>query len=377
MERVKTKEKGVYTRTLTDGDIAYDITYRDGHRVIFETVGKKSAGWSVKLAALKRAEKVGKLASGEPIPDKRQRNATLSECADAYFAWAKVNRKAMGEAEESRWRNHLEPRFGKMRVRDITERDIDDLKEALFKRELAPKSIAHVLTTARTLVNHGISRKIYSGVNPFTKIELPDYDNQRQRFLTAEEIKALLAELKRRKMDQVHDLALLSVYTGCRAGEAFGLRAGDVNFDAGFVSFTDTKNGDVRHIPMSGPAREMLAERVKTAKGPAELLFKSTKNDQIAELSHAFGRACKKLFNEGVKDRRFKVTFHTLRHSFASHLALQGESLYTLADLLGHRTLQMVKRYSHLTHGHRQKAVNGLEAALNGKSKIVEIKAEG
>jgi len=364
MERVKTKEKGVYTRSLADGDIAYDITYRNGHRVIFTTVGKKSTGWSVKLAALTRAEKVGKVASGEPIPDKQQRNALFSACADAYFAWAKVNRRAMGEAEESRYRNHLEPRFGKMRVRDITERDIDELKEALFKRELAPKSIAHILTTARTLVNHGISRKIYSGVNPFAKIELPDFDNKRQRFLTAEEIKALLTELRRRKMEQVHDLTLLSAYTGCRAGEGFGLRAGDINFEAGFVTFTNTKNGDVRHIPMSAPVREMLKRRVDAAKGPAELLFKSTKNDKIAELSHAFGRVCKKLFNEGVKDRRFKVTFHTLRHSFASHLALQGESLYTLADLLGHRTLVMVKRYSHLTQGHRQKAINGLEEVL-------------
>ena len=165
-------------------------------------------------------------------------------------------------------------------------------------------------------------------------------------------------------MQQVHDLALLSVYTGCRAGEAFGLRAGDVNFDASFVTYADTKNGDVRHIPMSGPVREMLQRRVATAKGPAELLFKSTKNDHIAELSHAFGRVCKKLFNEGVKDRRFKVTYHSLRHTFASHLALGGESLYTLADLLGHRTLQMVKRYSHLTQGHRQKAINGLEETL-------------
>lgn len=364
MQRIKSKEKGVYTRSLADGDIAYDITYRDGHRVIFETVGKKSTGWSIKLAALKRAEKVGKVANGEELPDKKKRNATFKECADAYFAWAKVNRRAEGKAEESRYTNHLEGRFGNMRVRDITERHIDELKADLFQRELAPKTIAHVLTTARTLVNHGLSRKIYAGENPFKRIELPDYDNKRQRFLTSGEIKVLLAELQRRKMHQVHDLALLSVYTGCRAGEAFGLRAGDVNFDAGFVSYTDTKNGDVRHIPMSGPVREMLLERVKKASGPAELLFKSTKNDQIAELSHAFGRVCNKLFNEGVKDRRYRVTFHNLRHSFASHLAMSGESLYTLADLLGHRTLAMVKRYSHLTHGHRQKAINNLEDAF-------------
>ena len=184
MKRVKTKEKGVYTRILADGDTAYDITYRDGVRLVFETVGKKSRGYSVKLAALERAKKVGKVHDGDEIPNKRRRNATLGQCASAYFAWAKVNRRAEGKAEESRYRNHLESRFGKMRARDISEAQIDNLKADLAGRELAPKSIAHVLTTARTLINHGISRKIYAGDNPFRNIEIPKHDNARQRFLT-------------------------------------------------------------------------------------------------------------------------------------------------------------------------------------------------
>ena len=70
----------------------------------------------------------------------------------------------------------------------------------------------------------------------------------------------------------------------------------------------------------------------------------------------------KSRFNNGVTDRRQKITFHTLRHTFASWLAIQGAPILTIKELLGHQSLAMTERYSHLSPGQKQDAVNGIEA---------------
>jgi integrase len=77
--------------------------------------------------------------------------------------------------------------------------------------------------------------------------------------------------------------------------------------------------------------------------------------------------------NEGITDPRQKVTFHTLRHTFASWLAIQGESLITIKELLGHKSMAMTERYSHLTPDHKHLAVKNLEAGFKRKPKIISI----
>jgi len=67
-------------------------------------------------------------------------------------------------------------------------------------------------------------------------------------------------------------------------------------------------------------------------------------------------------FNNGVIDRRQKITFHTLRHTFASWLAMQGAPILTIKELLGHQSLAMTERYSHLSPDQKKEAVNGIEA---------------
>ncbi len=372
-KRVATRFKGVLTRKLHDGDISYDICFRNGARIVWECVGKKSEGYSEKLAEIVRGDRIRSLRHGLELPQRRDTESTFGEMAGAYFKFCETNRRAKGAAEKSRYENHLKGRFGNKRVKDISMSDIDRLRKTLSSKELSPKSIAHTLTTSRTIINFGIKRKMCSDANPFKGIELPKLDNARQRFLTTEEMDRLLSELKERQLQNVYDLALLALHTGCRAGEAFGLRASDVNFSTGFVTYVDTKNSDIRHVPMTAAVRTMLKRRIAAGQGPSALVFRSTKGSEIGEMSHAFKRVCDDLFNEGVEDRRYRVTYHSLRHTFASHLAMGGENVFTIADLLGHRTLAMVKRYSHLSGQHRAKAIERLEKNLQ-PAKVIEMK---
>jgi len=96
-----------------------------------------------------------------------------------------------------------------------------------------------------------------------------------------------------------------------------------------------------------------------------EYVFLSSKGGRVLEVSDSYSRVVERLgFNEGIKDRRYKITFHSLRHTFASWLALQGEALLTIKELLGHKTLEMTLRYAHLMPDQKRAAPLRLEKSF-------------
>jgi integrase len=215
---------------------------------------------------------------------------------------------------------------------------------------------------------------------------MPTVQNARDRFLSVEEADRLLTELKRDprypkeyrplKDPKLHDITLLSLHTGARASEIFNLQGRDIDSSTGLLSLRDTKNTETRYAPMTGSVREMLKHR--TPADPNAYVFTDAKGRKIKEVSNAFERAVDRLgFNVGVKDSRQMVVFHTCRHTFASWLAIQGTPLHTIARLMGHKSISMSERYSHLSPEHKREAVEGLEAAINSNGKVVAIKKKG
>jgi len=126
----------------------------------------------------------------------------------------------------------------------------------------------------------------------------------------------------------------------------------------------DTKGGPSRPAFMTERVKDMF--RSLERKGPSDLVFTSIKGKIIKEVSNAFGRAVKDLgLNTGVEDKRYKVVFHTLRHTFASWLVEDGTDLYAVQKLLGHSTIAMTERYAHLSNGTLQNAVKRLGKSLS------------
>jgi len=112
---------------------------------------------------------------------------------------------------------------------------------------------------------------------------------------------------------------------------------------------------------MTESVAELLADL--KSQNPEDFVFPGRGGVKIIEISKSFSRAIKRLgFNEGITDRRQKVCFHTLRHTFASWLAQAGEPLLTIKELLGHKTMSMTERYSHLSPDHRREAVARIQA---------------
>ena len=144
------------------------------------------------------------------------------------------------------------------------------------------------------------------------------------------------------------DLITFLIYTGCRKGEALNLKWDDVDIKNGIIAIKATKTKYDRYIPISKPLKELLSGIEKKD----DVLYVFNNNGaKIVDFKRSFHTACR---NAGLKD----LHIHDLRHVFASKMVMNGTSLYITGELLGHRTTQMTKRYSHLVPETLKKAVD-------------------
>jgi integrase len=158
-----------------------------------------------------------------------------------------------------------------------------------------------------------------------------------------------------------------------RAGEIFNLTWDCIDFEQELILLKDPKNKSNRYAFMTTEVKEMLERRYQGQLNG--LVFVDRKGNKIKEVSNAFDRAVKAIgLNEGIDDRRQKVVFHTLRHTFASWLVENGTDLYTVRELMGHKSLVMTERYSHLGQNTLRQAVQKLNKAINRpKGKVLEF----
>lgn len=393
MKRELTKFPGVYERKSETRihnhktDMCYDITYKRECKKIWEKVGWISEGYTAKVAAQIRSERIRNMRHGEELPQDKAKAPYFKEVAKKYKEWVEGNKSRSGRDDKYLYKNHLAPRFDDKRLDEITSFELERLKNDFIKEGYAPGSVKHCLVLIRQIFNKAALWGLYKGENPIKGVKLPTLQNQRERFLTYDQASLLLDELKvdqsrtrnpgEKKDPQLHDMALLSLHCGLRAGEIFNLKGQDLDLENGLINISDPKNKESRKAFMTKAVKKVLSKR--TPKSPDEYVFKKKKHsdkkekkhsDKIDAISSAFRKAVNKLgFNEGVTDRRQILTFHSLRHTFASWLALQGETILTIKDLLGHKTLAMTTRYAHLMPEHKRQATLNLEKAFNKKRK--------
>lgn len=372
MKRERTKYPGVYERKSDTrnfngrADVCFDIAYKREGKKIWEKVGWFSEGYSAKIASQLRAERIRNIRHGEELPTERKKVPYFKDIAEKYLEWAEANKTRAGREDKDRYKNHLQERLENKRLNEINSLDLENLKNELTKEGLAPGTVKHCLVLFRQIFNKAILWGMYKGDNPIKGVKLPTLNNQRERFLTHEEADSLLNELQKVSA-QLHDEALISLHCGLRAGEIFNLKGYDLDFANGLINISDPKNKESRKAFMTEAVRKMLQSRKPDS--PDGYVFKDRKHgEKIQHGSAAYGRTVKKLgLNEGVTDRRQMVTFHTLRHTFASWLAMQGETILTIKELLGHKTLAMTTRYAHLMPDHKRQAALNLEKAFNSK----------
>jgi integrase len=190
-------------------------------------------------------------------------------------------------------------------------------------------------------------------VSPTRHVEKLPEPRGRVRYLSDSERERLLMACKASSWPRLLLLALMAITTGGRRGELLGLRWCDVDSERGEAILHDTKNGDRRVLVLLPQVLDELA-KFAPADAPTStaLVFRS-------RLRPSQPFAFKTAWCEAVAEAEIRdFHFHDLRHTFASYSAQHGASLLELADALGHKTLKMVQRYSHLSTDSRRRMVS-------------------
>lgn len=330
-------------------------------------------GGPVTLRELKNLSEEQRQAKKEDDAIKARQSITLDQFFDErYYPVAQTSKKAVTyEKEDMLFRLWIKPQLGQKPLKDITQIDLERLKKHMLDKKKSTKTIALTLALVRQIWNQARNEKLVTQESPTKTVRLPKKDNRRLRFLTRAEADKILAHLNglRGKNKQLHDITLLSLHTGMRAGEIFSLTWADINEARGEITIRDPKAGKNRKAYMTPEVKAMFEALVHAE--PSELVFKDKRHGgKIKEISHAFRLAIDELkLNDGIKDPRQKVVFHTCRHTFASWLVEAGADPFTVMTLMGHHSLAMVTRYTHLDESGLQEAVKRFSASVQSKER--------
>jgi integrase len=199
----------------------------------------------------------------------------------------------------------------------------------------------------------------WTQVNPLSRIARLKEPRGRIRFLSDDERDTLLKECEDSDHPHLYAVVILALSTGARKNEILNLRWPDIDLPRQAFTIHDTKNNDRRRLPLSGLALKLIRRKSKIRRLDCDFVFAQQRNPKPADIDREFARARDAA---GIKDFRF----HDLRHSAASYLAMNGASLAEIAAVLGHKTLAMVARYSHLSDDHISDVVSRMNENILG-----------
>ena len=303
------------------------------------------------LAEIQLAKKRGTFIDANTAP-------TFRQYAAAYLESVSVHKES--HERETRLMENLKTFFGDARLSKIARTRVIEYRKVRAK-QVKPATVNREVALLRHMFNVAIDQSLVAlnparggpGLRAFK-------ESRRTRYLEMDGIASLLAAIDARiAKNSDNDLrasakkhwqylraaVVIALHTGMRKGEILTLRWKQINWEKSRVELEKTKNGDPRRIPMDSILAHELGEHRGRVKNE-ELVFPSFDRDgkvvPLADVKVSFGMA---LRDAGITDFRF----HDLRHTFASHYAMSGGNLYTLAKILGHKDIKMTQRYADLS----------------------------
>lgn len=232
----------------------------------------------------------------------------------------------------------------------------DKLRQKESGAERTPATINRYLATLSHALSQAVKEWGWLETSPMTKLRRKKEPLGRVRFLSDDERESLLKSCRAVESLPLYPIVVLALSTGMRQGEILGLTWADMDLQRGWIVLHHTKNNDRRGLPLVGHALEVLKDHAKVRRIDTAQVFPDLTGNTPA-FRKAWGVALKE-----AKIENFR--FHDLRHSAASYLAMGGASLTEIADVLGHRTLAMVKRYAHIADDHRARVVSKMNESI-------------
>jgi integrase len=349
------ERRGIYERVKGSGIWWIRWTDRNG-RKRREVAGTHSA--AEKLLDKRHTQTL----EGKKLPENLRAKAVLfRELCDDALAHSKAENSLKQTYELGLRMHQLIEDFGSRAADSIRKSEIVAwLTEQAEERHWAPASRNRWQATFSLIFRVGMDNEKIER-NPAARIRRKSEGGGRVRFLSDAEETRLRATIESRFPEYLPHL-LLSIHTGMRMSEQYGLRWNQVDFERRQIHLLKTKNGDPRTIPLNSIALDALEQLRGEAKKPGPTpVFPSLRGSETLQGSRGW-------FPTALEEAKIEgYSWHCNRHTFASRLVMAGVDLRTVAELLGHRTLQMVMRYSHLAPAHQASAVDRLVSA--GKQK--------
>ncbi len=262
------------------------------------------------------------------------------------------------------WRDQM----GRYTLSDVTPSMIAECRDRLGGgvtvrgTQRSPATVNRYLAALSHAFTIAVTEWEWLDDSPMRKVRKPTEARGRVRFLSDEERARLLKACKESSNPYLYMVVVLALSTGMRQGEIMGLTWDDVDLNKGRAILHETKNGERRAVALTGHALELLKELGKVRRIDSKLLFPAK---EIAPQKPQKPMDLRTPWESALK--RAEITdfrFHDLRHSAASYLAMNGASLAEIAEVLGHKTLQMVKRYAHLSEGHTARVVESMNRKI-------------
>ncbi|MDD2906525.1 MAG: tyrosine-type recombinase/integrase [Sulfurimonas sp.] len=246
------KFTGVKYETLDNSDRSYYIVYKIAGTSKTVHIGKRSEGITEEFCHQKRNEAINRAKFGDDAPVikyKKKSIATLDELASLYFE-DKALHNRNNEKRRKDYNKHFSPIFGENDITDISSEMIekwqrDKSKEICkaTKRLYASKTINNLINDLSAIINYAIAKGKFKGENPVKSIKRQKVQNERQRYLSIDETKLLLQEIRKHKDGEVLELfVILSLSTGGRIKTICNIKVQDIDFVNGIISLLDFKN---------------------------------------------------------------------------------------------------------------------------------------
>lgn len=270
-------------------------------------------------------------------------NTSIKTLVSEYTAAFEHHKTHRTHVEDLARINHFIDWSNVQVVSDITEKKLQDyFNHRINDNSLALNTVNRIMASLRAFLNFAIRRR-YIFENPVRAIKRYKLPNNPPRFLTDKETRKILQKARRTDLCAIVTTA---IYTGARKSELFNLEWPDVDFPAGTITIRNkaaftTKSKRFRTIPIH-PALKRALRPVRAKDGRC---FDTTNHRRI--------------FRRIIRASKLSgdIGWHTLRHTFASHLIMRGVDIVTVSKLLGHSSLTTTMIYAHLTRAHEKNAV--------------------
>jgi integrase len=239
-------------------------------------------------------------------------------------------------------------------------RELLSQTETIRKTKKSNATVNRYLAALSTAISTAINEWGWVEENPLRKVSKLKEPRGRVRYLSDEERELLLIACKESHNPDLYLTVILAMSTGGRQSEIWGLSWKCVDLKNGFITFEETKNDEPRSVPLTGHAFELMMDRSKATRIDTDLVFPSRVDHQKHfDFRRPFQMALKA---SEIKDFRW----HDLRHCAASYLVMAGVDMRTVAEILGHKTIQMTQRYAHLSPEHLKDAVSKMNHKIFG-----------